>query len=306
MKRIVIGLAAIAGAAFLLWPDVATLPPEQQQTGAPTTGQPSEPTNAIENSAANETVTIGKFPLTLRHGALQPTPSVTGLFNAWLTESQARRYEDWKAEMLAQANALPPGAREQLEKWLDQYVELNLAMQLMMVKGEPTWDNILDNVRKARGDYFGEEAGGLFSDQIALENFTESVVNTFEDGGNPLSNLVDMEQQAATLPPQARQQAETMLKQLSQSLQQDPSLNENSAEWNRLVQSGAAATLETPSVDLTEASASFLQRYNAYAAERETLQQQGASEEQLKALRATHFSGPELLRASTMDKALAE
>jgi hypothetical protein len=306
MKRVVIGLAVVAGAAFLLWPDVATLPPEQQQTRNPNAVQSSDPSPAKETLAADETVSIGRFPLTLRQGTLLPTSNVTALFNAWLAESQARRYEDWKPEMLTQASTLPPGAREQLEKWLDQYVELNLAMQMMMVNGEPTWDNILDKVRKARGDYFGEEEGGLFSDQIALENFTESVVNTFEDGGNPLSNLVDMEQQAATLPPPARQQAEAMLKQLSQSLQQDPSLNENSAEWNRLVQSSAAATLETPSVDLTEASASFLQRYNAYAAERETLQQQGASEEQLKALRATHFSGPELLRAGTMDKALAE
>lgn len=303
MKRVILGLGVLAGAAFLLWPKSATLPPEHTQTLQAPAPEPAPAPAAVSGT---QTITIGRFALTAEDGVLMPTASVTAMFNDWLAHSQSRRYEEWKPGALAQAASLPSSAQQQLGQWLDQYVELNLALQLMSVKGEPTWDNILSNVRQLRGEYFSENDAGLFADQIALEDFTEAAVNAFADGDSPLSTLVDLGEQAATLPPEARTRAEAMLNQLSQALQQNPSLNENIEEWNRLVQADAAATLETPSVDLTEADAGFLKRYNTYAKERETLQQQGASEEQLKALRATHFSGAELMRAGTLDKALSE
>lgn len=303
MKRVIIGLGLVAGAAFLLWPETTTLPPE---TAAPPAASTAPPVQAAPTPAVTGEVTIGRHSLTVRDGLLVPTASITALFNEWLGNTQSRRYEEWKPEALKQAASLPPAAQAQLARWLDQYVELNLAMQLMTVKGEPSWDNILANVRSMRGEYFGDEAASLFADQIALENFTESAVTGFADGANPLSSLVDLEQQASALPPHARARAEALLDQLSNALQQDPTLNENTEEWNRLVQANAAASLETPSVDLTEANAGFLQRYNAYAEEREALQQQGATEEQLKALRATRFSDAELLRAGTLDRALSE
>lgn len=302
MKRVIVGLGLAAGAAFLLWPEASTVPPDAQ---APVTAPAAEnitpPTPPV-----NGEMSVGKFALSLRDGMLVPTPTIIALFNDWLGDTQSQRYEEWKPGALEQAAALPPAARDQLAQWLDQYVELNFALQLMTVKGEPTWDNILTRVRNMRDEYFGDEAASLFSEQIALENFTEAAVTAFADGANPLSSLVDLEQQANTLPPEARHRAGIMLNQLSQALQQDPALNENTDEWNRLVQANAAATLETPSVDLTEASAGFLQRYNAYAAEREALLEQGASEEQVKALRVSRFEGAELMRAGTLDNALSE
>lgn len=310
MKRTLlpIGLSVAAAAVFLLWPETTTVPPPPETV--PTTMSPPPPpaaTTPTEPTGKNkQSLRIGDTTLSLQGDALLPTPTLVALFNRWLADTQTQRYEEWKPRALQQADALPPAAQEQLSRWLDQYVELNLALQLMSVQGEPTWDNILANVRNARSAYFNESELALFSDQIALENFTESTVTAFSDGNNPLAALVDLQKDASQLPESVRGKVDTMLNQLSQSLQQDPTLSSNPQTWNMLVQANAAATLETPSVDLTEANADFLKRYNAYAEARETLLQQGASEDQLRVLRESHFTGAELLRAGTFDKALAE
>lgn len=310
MKRALlpIGLSIAAAAIFMLWPETATPPPALDTPPAtiatpvltPSTTAPPVTTNT------EPTFRIGKQTLMLEGDTLLPTPALVELFNTWLADTQSKRYEEWKPNALQQAEALPVRAREQLSRWLDQYVELNLALQLMSVQGEPTWDNILANVRNARDAYFNESELALFADQIALENFTESAVNAFADGNNPLATLVDLQQDASKLPESVRGKVDTMLNQLSQSLQQDPNLSNNTQSWHMLVQANAAATLETPSVDLTEANADFLKRYNAYSEARETMLQQGASEDQLRVLRESNFTGTELLRAGTFDKALAE
>lgn len=310
MKRAVlpIGLSLVAAAVFMLWPKTAIMPPvtSSEQPVQPASIAQTPETSVAQPANANGNLMVGRFRLSLNNDLLLPTPTVLALFNEWLGTTQPQRYEEWKPRALAEAANLPPAAREQLEKWLDQYVELNLAMQLMAVKGEPTWDNILANVRSARRTYFSDAETPLFSEQIALEDFTENVVTAFADDSNPLATLVDLEQQADALPAAMRPRVDAMLNQFSTALQQNPALNADAQAWNRLVQANAAATLEAPSVDLTEANADFLKRYNAYAAERDALIGQGATEEQLRALRETHFSGTERLRAGTFDKALAE
>lgn len=310
MKRALlpIGLSVAAAAIFMLWPKTATPPPALDTPPATIATPELTPSTTAPPATTNTepTFRIGKQTLMLEGDTLLPTPALVELFNTWLADTQSKRYEEWKPNALQQAEALPVRAREQLSRWLDQYVELNLALQLMSVQGEPTWDNILANVRNARNAYFNESELALFADQISLENFTETAVTAFGDGNAPLATLVDLQQDASKLPETVRGKVDAMLNQLSQSLQQDPNLANNTQAWNMLVQANAAATLETPSVDLTEANADFLKRYNAYSEAREALLQQGASEDQLRVLRESHFTGTELLRAGTFDKALAE
>lgn len=304
-----IGVAgAGAVALFLLWPDTARLPADTPQAIQTEQTQPPQVTAASGSimQAQQHTVRIGKHTLNLLGDTLLPTPTLVGLFNDWLSSTQSQRYEEWKPAALKEADRLPSAAREQLSRWLDQYVELNLALQLLAIQGEPSWDNILENVRTARSAYFSDADAALFTDQIALENFTQSAVMTLGDSSDPLTTLAELRQSANTLPDIERGKVEKMLAQLSQRLEQNPTLTENAQAWNSLVQAQVAGTLETASVDLAESNADFLKRYNTYADTRNGLLQQGATEEQLRALRETHFTGAELLRAGTFDKALAE
>lgn len=307
MKRALIpaALGLAAGILFLFWPDAAVPPLLQTDEANPASNiQATLPDTAV---AANvSTVRVGDQALTLAGTTLQPTPAVTALFEGWLSTTQSQRYEQWKTRALAQAESLPPEAQGQLSRWLDQYVELNLALQLMTVDGEPTWQKILASVRSARGEYFSASELAMFRGQIALENFTQSAVDALNENSDPLSQLSGLTSAASDLPDTERAKAEQMLTALSQSLQQNPALADNPQAWQKLLQARAAATLQGPSVDLTEANADFLKRYNVYNASRETLIQQGASDDQLESLRNSQFSGAELMRAKTFDKALAQ
>lgn len=308
MKRALWPLLAgvVATATLWLWPKTATNPPDTPPTTASTiTASPTaQATNETPPIQTEQTFPVSKHLLRLKGDQLLPTPDIVAMFNEWVAATQSQRYEEWRSVKLLQANDLPEQAQQQLAKWLDQYAEYNLALQLMALKGEPSWDNILSNLREARGLYFQEQDKGLFDDQIALEDFTEKAVNAFSDDNNPLSTLVELERQVSALPPGTRPAVDAMLAQLTKALQQDSSISDSPEEWNRLVQSTAAATLANPSVDLNEASADFLKRYNAYSEERARMRQEGATEDQLRVLRETRFAGSERLRANTLDKAL--
>jgi hypothetical protein len=250
-------------------------------------------------------IMLDGHPLALAGNYLLGDPQVVRLFDDWATEHAGEEFSVWKAQVLMDAeDTLPPEAMLQLEHWLDQYAEMNLAMQLLSIEGEPEWNKILADVSQLRGVYFADSDRNLFSHIEEIEDFTRDAMTAVAAGMDE-SALASLTSRSRELTPQERVRVQRWLEQIRTMT--------TAADWNsmdrdtrtRSLQAQVASLLESPSIDFGEENIGFLERYQTYSLERETLLAQGADQETLDALLERHFEGMQQTRALTLDRALA-
>lgn len=250
-------------------------------------------------------IMLDGHPLALAGNYLLGDPQVVRLFDDWATQNAGEEFSVWKARVLMDAeDTLPPEAMLQLEHWLDQYAEMNLAMQLLSIEGEPEWNKILADVSQLRGVYFADSDRNLFSHIEEIEDFTRDAMTAVAAGMDEAA-LASLSTRSRELTPQERVRVQRWLDHIHTMTTAADWDNMEADTRTRTLQAQVASLLESPSIDFGEENIGFLERYQAYSLERETLLAQGADKETLDALLERHFEGMQQTRALTLDRALA-
>jgi hypothetical protein len=302
MRKFLLVFACLAcvGLAWLVWPEDAGKPVSL------VTVKPSGIGREFGNvDPDSRLIMLDGHPLSLAGNYLQGDPQIIRLFDDWATDNAGEEFSVWKARTLMEAeDTLPPEAMLQLEHWLDQYAEMNLAMQLLSVEGEPEWNKILADVGQLRGVYFADSDRNLFAHIEEIEDFTRDAMSAVAAGMDD-NALASLSSRARALTPQERVRVQRWLDNIRAMT--------TAADWGSLdeeprtrsLQAQVASLLESPSIDFGEENIGFLERYQSYSLERETLMEQGADEQSLEALLERHFEGMQQTRALTLDRALA-
>ncbi len=320
MKRVIAIAACVAlvTLAFLFWGSIQepapTPSPAASTDSRDTPDQPvvsntsPTPPQTGDNSSGN--VGIKGFTITVdARGNLVPAPEIRQLFDTLAREQGQVPADQWKSHILdGYEEELGDAAHEQLETLLNRYIEYNLALQLLPMDGVATLAGALDHVRRIRRDYLGDAAGALFRDWQQMETFTNQFVEQVVGNHQDIPQLKQsLQEQIYALPASVQPQAQRVLDQ-SQDLfdalgssQAEPHVIQGIAEQM------AARALIQPNFTFGEPSAEFMEQYNAYTGAKQELQQEqdisSEDDPQLEALRQQYFSGSELLRVKTLDRA---
>lgn len=316
MQKILIVLAAtLAGLLLVYWigapapSETDSTPPATEATAAsgsngqtPARDTLSEPTQTL--------VVVGHYHLTLdQENNLIPTPQVRELFDSIAMKNGSVPVDQWKNGALSTYHAaIPPKPLKQLKALLDQYVEYNLALQLMPMEGAPTLLSALDRVDDMREQYLGRvNAQGLFSDWVQLEQFARDYVTIMTTDNHADHVRQTLQAKIDDLPDTVRPRAQSVLNHSEQLLgtlsvaQADPDGFRSLAEQN------AAKALTQPNFTFAEPDPGFMRRYEEYLSARdqalETTRSPEQKQEAVEMLRQELFSGSELLRVETLDRA---
>lgn len=280
--------------------------PAVHQPAPASTSPPPPQTAAIASD-----IEIEGYPVHLdSRGNLQPGPETRALFDT-LARLQGQIPADlWKDAILeAYREELGDKAYQQLNALLDRYIEYNLALQLLPMEGVASLADALEHVRDIRREYLGDAAGSMFRDWQQMESFTTQFVEQVTSNSQNIAALQQaLQEQVYALPATVQPSAQKILDQ-SQDLFNalTSSSQADSAMIKGIAEQVAAQALMQPDFTFGEPSAEFMAQYYEYtAAKQKMIQKSGIESEDdaaLNALRQRYFSGSELLRVKTLDRA---
>jgi lipase chaperone LimK len=259
-------------------------------------------------SAASKATLMG-HPLSIAgNGNLLPSPSVRELFDSIARQKGETPVDQWKQQILSQfKDQLPAPALNQLQTLLNHYVEYNLALQLMPMEGAASLKAAMNQVQSLREEYLGDaESSALFADWQQLESFTHDYVEQLAHTQYPETLRPSLQAQVDSLPITVRARAQKVL-DASADLFQPRQASVEPATLQSIAEQIAAVALIQPNFMFAEPSADFMDRYSHYAQEKNQLLQSGSADSEndtaLNALRQRYFSGSDLLRVKTLDRA---
>lgn len=177
------------------------------------------------------------------------------------------------------------------------------------MEGVASLADALEHVRDIRREYLGDAAGSMFRDWQQMESFTTQFVEQVTSNSQNIAALQQaLQEQVYALPATVQPSAQKILDQ-SQDLFNalTSSSQADSAMIKGIAEQVAAQALMQPDFTFGEPSAEFMAQYYEYtAAKQKMIQKSGIESEDdaaLNALRQRYFSGSELLRVKTLDRA---
>lgn len=319
MKRVMAIAACIVllTLAVLFWGSIGDSTP-QPETGLAPAGQQPQPTpdldhqTALEPAVIDQTAAVKIEGFAVRRdgqGNLLPGPETRALFDSLARQQGPIPADQWKDHILeSYRRRLGEPAYTQLEALLNRYIEYNLALQLLPMDGVASLGAALDHVRQIRQQYLGEANAAMFQDWQQMETFTRQFVEQVTSSQDVAQLQQSLQEQVYALPATVQANAQKVLDQsqdlfnaLSNSTGADRDLIQGIAEQM------AARALMQPDFTFGEPSAEFMDQYNRYTGAKQNLLATGRIESEddpeLAALRQRYFSGPELLRVKTLDRA---
>lgn len=308
MRKLVILLVVAATAINLIYwlsrsPDAAKTPTTGNSTSSTTSPTPAEP--------ASRTVDIRDIPLQISaSGELIPDTRLKQLFDLIASENTEQPVDQWKHSILQQfSEDLPPAALAQLQDAFDRYVEFNLALQLLPMEGAPNLQAVLQRVQNLREHYLGDIAAPMYEDWRALEDFTYQYLNIMAQQSDPTAAQDQLNALADQLPPAVQQRAHNMVNAAADDFAADSITGLDPESFQRMLQEMAAVSLIETTLVFDEPSAEFMAKYEQYGEQKRDVLlsdlSEAAQQEKLSQLRAQYFSGSEILRVETLDRAEA-
>lgn len=316
MKRVLAIAACVAllTLAILFWgsidePKPQAVPISENTPPAPMPSKTSPP--PPESGAPQSDVTINGFPVYRdSRGNLLPGPETRALFDSLARQQGQVPADLWKDSVLeSYRSTLGDKAYAELETLLDRYIEYNLALQLLPMDGVASLADALEHVRQIRMEYLGQAAGAMFRDWQQMESFTRQFVQQVTNNTQDITQLQQaLQEQVYALPATVRPNAQKVLDQSQDLLAAMAGSSQADADVVQgIAEQMAAQALIQPDFTFGEPTAEFMTKYNEYTGAKETLLQQGGirseDDPELEALRQRYFSGSELLRVKTLDRA---
>lgn len=309
MRNIVILLVVAATAINLIYwlsrsPDAANTPTSVE----PTTSSGAAETPPVP---ASRTVEILDIPLQISaSGNLIPDTRLKQLFDLIASENTEQPVDQWKHTILQQfSEDLPPAALAQLQDAFDRYVEFNLALQLLPMEGAPNLQAVLQRVQNLREHYLGDIAAPMYEDWRALEDFTYQYLNIMAQQRDPAAAQSQLNTLADQLPPAVQQRAHKMVNATADDFAADSITGLDPESFQRMLQEMAAVSLIETTLMFDEPSPEFMAKYEQYGEQKRDVLlsdlSDAAQQEKLSQLRAQYFSGSEILRVETLDRAEA-
>ncbi|RLU01029.1 lipase secretion chaperone [Ketobacter sp.] len=320
MKRVMAIAASVIllTLAILFWGSIEDSPPPPGAASTPSELRPQRPVE-LDQQTAHEPAAIDK-PAAVKiegfavrrdgQGNLLPGPETRALFDSLARQQGPLPADQWKDHILeSYRQRLGEPAYTQLEALLNRYIEYNLALQLLPMDGVASLGAALDHVGQIRQEYLGEANAAMFQDWQQMETFTRQFVEQVTSSSQDVAQLQQaLQEQVYALPVTVQANAQKVLDQsqdlfnaLSTSTGADRDLIQGIAEQM------AARALMQPDFTFGEPSAEFMSQYNRYTSARQNLlatgRIQSEDDPELAALRQRYFSGPELLRVKTLDRA---
>lgn len=241
-------------------------------------------------------------------GNLITGPEVRELFDTIARQQGPIAADEWKQSILDQyANQLGPRAHQQLQTLLNRYIEFNLALQLLPMEGVASLNDALQRVQQIRDDYLGPDSANLFSDWQEMETFTSQFVQQMVNTQDPIQLKQSLQEQIYSLPVTVQPQAQKVLQHSEDLFTALATSRPDPATLKSVAEQMAARALVQPDFVFGEPSPAFMNQYQQYSRARQTLMQQGGvtseDDPQLNQLRQQYFSGSEVLRVKTLDRA---
>lgn len=233
------------------------------------------------------------------------------LFDRFAAEHTEDAVDGWKHTILGPyAGELPAPALRQLQDLLNRYVEFNLALQLLPLEGAPDLTGVLLRVKELREHYLGQAASDLvYADWVALEAFTHQYLDIMTRNRDPEQSQVQLETLAHALPEPVQERALSLIRHNDEEISVQRIAQVDPDAYRRMLQEQVAIALIETSLLFDEPSPEFMERYEQYAQERQTQLKSDVDlrdqQDQLDGLRAKYFSGSDLLRVETLDRAEA-
>lgn len=241
-------------------------------------------------------------------GNLVPAPQVRQLFDTLARQQGQIPADLWKDSILdAYRDQLGNTATQQLETLLKRYVEYNLALQMLPMDGVASLAGALDHVQQIRDEYLGEASTALFRDWQQMESFTEQYVMQVVNSRGVVQLRQTLQEQVYALPASVQPRAQKVLDQSQDLFAALPSAQTDSATLQSIAEQTAALALMQPDFTFGEPSAEFMEQYHQYNSAKQRLQQQDTitseDDPRLQQLRQEYFSGSDVLRVKTLDRA---
>ena len=307
-KFTVLAIAALAAILLLFW-----LPAKVHN--GDTSGEVGAPSSDTTDSAATpgeRVILLQDIPIRVSAaGDLVPDTHIKQLFDHFTAEHTEEAVDGWKQTILQQfADELPAPALAQLQDLLNRYVEFNLALQLLPLEGAPDLTGVLLRVKELREHYLGQTASQqIYADWVELEAFTHRFLDIMTRNRDPNQSEVELEQLARELPEPVQERALSMIRHNDEEMSVQRIAKVDPDAYRRMLQEQVAIALIETSLLFDEPSPEFMERYEQYAQERQTQMQDGVDlrlqQDQLNSLREKYFSGSDLLRVETLDRAEA-
>lgn len=243
-------------------------------------------------------------------GELIVDTRIKQLFDLLASQNTEEPVDHWKHQILQQFQSkLPPAALAQLQDAFDRYVEFNLALQLLPMEGAPNLQAVLQRVQTLREHYLGEYAAPMFDDWKALEDFTHQYLTLMTQNRDDSATLAQLESLATALPEPVQQRALNMIRHSAEDFAVDDMAALQPDAYARMLQEQAAVTLIETTLLFDEPSPEFMAQYEQYSEQKRDvlLSELSAQEQQekLATLRREYFSGSDVLRVETLDRAEA-
>lgn len=304
-----LAIALLAAVLFFYWLQPGT--PDSTSEDA----EPGEETLLIpasQNQAGQRTLELLDIPITVTAaGDLVPDTRIKQLFDTFADQHIEEPVDGWKQQILLQfSDQLPAPALAQLQELLNRYVEFNLALQLLPMEGAPNLSAVLQRVRELREHYLGKAvADTMYADWNELEAFTRQYLEIMTRNRNPEESQSQLETLAEALPEPVQQRALSMIRHSDEEVSVPRIAKVDPDAYSRMLQEQVAIALIETQLLFDEPSPEFMDRYEHYAEERQTLLKPDVDVreqlDQLKELRAKYFSGADVLRVETLDRAEA-
>lgn len=309
MRKIVIMLVVVATAINLIyWLNRSS---HHTATVTPWSTPATDTTMDTTIAPTETTVELLEIPLRISaSGDLIPDPRIKQLFDLLARQNSDEPVDQWKHNILQTfAKQLPATALAQLQEAFDRYVEFNLALQLLPMEGAPTLQAVLQKVQSLREHYMGDYAAPLYADWNALETFTHEYLTIMTQNRDDSAARDKLEAMANALPPSVQSQALNMIRHSAEDFAVDDMASLQPDAYARMLQEQAAVALIETTLLFDEPTPAFMAQYEQYSEKKRDilLSEAGAAEQQqqLEALRQQYFSGSDILRVETLDRAEA-
>lgn len=269
---------------------------------------PAEDSSSVERS---RTVELLDVPIRISaSGELIVDTRIKQLFDTLARANTEEPVDHWKHQILQQFSSdLPAAAQAQLQEAFNRYVEFNLALQLLPMEGPPNLQAVLQRVQSLRAHYLGDYAEPMYEDWSALEDFTHQYLAMMTQNRDDSATLDKLEDMADQLPEPVQHRAQNMLRRSAEYFAVDDMAALDPDAYARMLQEQAAVTLIESTLVFDEPSAEFMAQYEQYGEQKREVILSDLSEseqkEKLAALRREYFSGSDILRVETLDRAEA-
>ncbi len=307
MRKIILMLVVVAtGINLIYWTSRSVHAPATTPTIR------TEQSAAVSNGLpATQPTTIALLDVPIQvsaSGELIPDTRLKQLFDLLALQQGNSPVDEWKHRILQNfADQLPATALAQLQDAFERYVEFNLALQLLPMEGVPNLSAVLQRIQSLRAHYLGHYAAPMYADWSALEAFTWQYLNRMTQDRDDSATRLELEKLADALPAPVQERARNMLSASAEKFAVDDMASLQPDAYARMLQEQAAVALIETTLLFDEPSTEFMAQYEQYSEKRREIQLSDASAEvqqqQVMALRQQYFSGNDLLRVETLDRA---